>query len=224
MVVRSARVTFTNCTSRRNHRDGFRIRSSPNLTFRRNDADDNGGVGLRISRSSPFATVGDVMADGNRASANTLRDVIVIRPNCRRQRCVRTTTTRPPGSTSTTVTTTSRPATTLTPTTTSPTQTTQPVQLPHFRLYVRIGQLGQSPRDVNVPFRSTDRPIVINIPSSHLSAFRMDDQVSALEIESLGGDTLQRFADAAAAYITSHASDYPGFTGVEDLHWAMRVQ
>jgi parallel beta-helix repeat protein len=222
VVVASPHVTLNNCTSRRNDGDGIRVRRSANLVLRRNDAEDNGTVGLRIDRCIPFASIGDVVAAGNKASANRFRDIVVIRPNCRRHRCV-TTTTRPPGATTSTTTTTAPFVTTFTPTTTNPTPTTQPTVLPRWRLFVRIARAEAGDLDVNVPFRSSDPPLVITIPSQSLAAFRTGDQVAESEIAALGGDTLTRFENAATAYIAANPSDYPGFDGLVALKWVMRV-
>jgi parallel beta-helix repeat protein len=223
MIVASSRATLTNCTSRRNDGDGIQVKRSPNLVLRRNDAEDNGSVGLRIDRCIPFASVGDVIAAGNQASANRFRDIVVTRPNCRRNRCV-TTTTRPPNATTSTTSTTTPFVTTSTPTTTNPTPTTQPTVLPRWRLFVRIArQEGAAAIDVDVPSRSSDPPLVISLPGLDLSAFRTGDQVTASEIAALGGDTLARFENAATAYIAGHPSDYPGFDGLLALDWVMRV-
>jgi parallel beta-helix repeat protein len=221
MVVGSARVTLDNCTSRRNDGDGIAVRRSPHLVLHKNDAEDNGSVGLRIDRCTPFASIGDVVAAGNKASANRFRDIVVTKPNCRRNRCV-TPTTRPPGATTSTTTTTAPVVTTLTPTTT-PTPTTQPTVLPRWRLFVRIARAEAGELDVNVPYRSTDPALVITIPSQNVSAFRTGDQVTASEIAALGGDTLARFENAATAYIAANPADYPGFDGLVALKWVMKV-
>jgi parallel beta-helix repeat protein len=221
VVIGSARVTLENCTSRRNEGDGIVVRRSANLVLRKNDAEDNGSVGLRIDRCIPFASIGDVVAAGNKASANRFRDIVVTKPNCRRNRCV-TTTTRPPGATTSTTTTTAPSLTTITPTT-NPTPTTQPTVLPRWRLFVRIARQEAGDLDVNVPYRSTDPALVITVPGLDLSAFRTGDRVTASEIAALGGDTLARFENAATAHIAANPADYPGFDRLLALEWVMRV-
>ena len=221
VVVGSSHVTLDNCTSRRNDGDGIVVRRSPHLVLRRNDAEDNGSVGMRIDRCIPFASVGDVVAEGNKASANRLRDIVVTRPNCRRHRC-ETTTTRPPGATTSTSTTTLSVPTSM-PTTTSPTPTTQPTVLPRWRLFVRIARMETSDVDVDVPLRSTDPALVISIPGLDPSVFRTGDQVAASEIAALGGDTLARFENAATAHIEANPADYAGFDRVIELVWVKRV-
>ena len=225
LVARSPETSVEHCTSRRNVRDGIRVRRSPLLELRLNDADDNGGVGLRIDRCAPFASIRDVFDEGNRASANAQRDVIVTRPACRRSRCGFTSRPRPGSTSSTTVTTTTTTFPPTVPTTPIVTSTTQPIPFQmQWRLYVRIAQTEHAPRDVNVPYRSTDAPLVLNVPPSQRPAFRAGDQVTAAEVAALGGDTLQRFEDAAAAYIAAHAADYPEFDGLEAVHWVMPVE
>jgi len=232
IVIASPNVTLDNCTARRNDRDGIRVRRSPHLVLRKNDASDNGDVGMRIMRSIPYASVGDVVAAGNRASANRSRDIVVTRPHCGRKRCVTTTTHPPSGNTSTTVTTSTTTTTTTlivvvtttSTSTTKPTPTTQPIVLPRWRLFVRVARVeGGGDADVNVPLRSGDEPLEIAIGGKALAAFRTGDQVSAVEIAALGGDTLARFEDAATDHIAAHPADYPTFDGLVTLKWAMRV-
>jgi hypothetical protein len=221
-IVRSAHVVLVECASLRNQSDGIRVKSSPDLELRRSQADDNGDVGLRVDRCTPFVTIADLVAANNHASANAQRDMLVVRPNCRGRKCGVTTTTRP-GSPTTTVTTTTAPAPTFTPTTTLTTPTTQPITLRFWRLYVHVARMEEGPYDVNVPLRSGDPALVIDVPSAQIAAFRTGDQVTAAEIAALGGDTLQRFENAAAAYIAAHGADYPGFADLESVEWAMRV-
>src|SRR5262249_24906897 len=140
LVVRSAGAAVEHTTSRRNAHDGICVRTSPHLQLRRNDAEDNGSVGLRIIRSIPFGSVPDVAISGNDASANATRDIVVRRPDCTRHRCgvtppapgLKSSTTTVPNTTTTTV-----PAS-LPPTlpgTTTTTTTTLPRQGPVWRLY-----------------------------------------------------------------------------------------
>jgi parallel beta-helix repeat protein len=223
MMIASPASTIANCTVRRSRLDGIRIRRSPELTLRRNDADDNGMVGVRIHRSFPFGSVQDVMAAGNEAIGNGLRDVVVTGRPCRRRRCGTTTTTRPAGATTTTVTSTLPPMTSLSTTTTVVVPTTLPIRVHYWRLYIRIARTNGTPHDVNVPFRSSDMALIIDIPAPALSTFREGDQVTGAEIQALGGDTLARLENAAAAYISSHLGDYPGFAGIDEIRWASRV-
>jgi parallel beta helix pectate lyase-like protein len=225
-VVRSSGAALVGATSRRNAHDGICVRTSAHLQLRRNDAEDNGSVGLRIVRSIPFGSVHDVAVLGNDASANTRRDIVVRRPNCAGHRCgVVPPSPGPKSSTTTTpsTTTTTAPASlppTIPSTTTS---TTLPREVPVWRLYVRVAREAQSQVDVDVPLRSSDPPLVIAVPTHDLAAFRIGDQVTAAEITAVDTNLLALFADAASAYLAGHPSDYPGVTGLVDVRWAMRV-
>lgn len=235
-VVGSAGLRIVNCTARRNRGDGIHVRGSAGLELRRNDADDNGVIGVHLDRCSPYPSIGDVVAAGNDASANARRDIVVTHPRCRRLACrtttttshtttTQTTTSRPPASTpavTTTSTTVVHP--TFTPTTTTAaTPTTHPVPLVRWRLYVRITLESTGPHDVDVPFRSTDDAIAIDIPANVARGFRVGDQVTAVEIAALGGDTLHRFEGAADAYIVAHPASYAGFVALDSVRWVMRV-
>jgi len=231
-VTRSPDAALVGCTATGNRRDGIHVQHSPRLVLRDNVANRNVRTGLWIERSLPFFSVDDLVGDGNHARANVRRNMLVKPPRCGRRRCARpTTTTAPRTSTSTTVTTTTAPSsvpettpTTTRVTTTSATTTTRPPATPRWRLYVHIARGESSAIDVDVPYRSPDAPLVIAIRPDHLSAFQIGDQVTVTEIAALGGDTLERFEDAAASYIVAHPTDYPGFTEVMELRWAKRVQ
>jgi parallel beta-helix repeat protein len=225
-VVRSRDALVAQCTSSGNDRDGIRVQVSASITLRDNQADANGHTGLRVDRSHPILVVDDLVAGGNHATANGRREMVVTPPRCGRRPCLRpattTTTTRPRTSTtSTTTTPTSVPTTTAT--TTSMTTTTGPLASAHWRLYVRIEYGDGGRRDVNVPYRSIEAPLVIGILPGHLPAFRVGDQVTADEIAALGGDTLARLLIGARGWVVAHPNDYPDFTGALVLRWAQRA-
>ena len=90
-------------------------------------------------------------------------------------------------------------------------------------MYVSVAQAGHAPHDVNVPFRASDPPLEVDVPPNVALGFRIGDQVTGADIAARGDDTLQRFEDAAVAYLSSHASDYPGFAGLQSVHWVVRV-
>jgi hypothetical protein len=108
-------------------------------------------------------------------------------------------------------------------TTTAPTPTTQPQRTTYWRLYVRITLKSNNPHDVNVPLRSTDAAVVVNLTSAQLVAFQIGDQMTTDEIASVGDDIVGRFEKAAQEYITGHLADYPDFAGIDGVHWVMRV-
>ncbi len=230
-IVGSQQAVLSDCTASGNDGDGIRVRRSPNLVFRSNDAEQNGSIGLHIDRCIPFASISDVLHDGNQAMANGFRDIVVTRPHCRRRACG---TNDVPGVTTTTVTTTtsgvptSTPTTTntvpsSTPTTTSTPSTTVPVVLAHWRLYVHIHRTAGADVDVNVPYRSIDAPLALAVPVSQLDAFRVGDQVTAAEIDALDLGTLARFEGAASGYMSSHHGDYPDLDRLLAVRWATRV-
>ena len=123
----------------------------------------------------------------------------------------------PCASTTTTVVT---PTTGISNTTTTVVTPTEPAS---WRLYVRTRLAQSGIRDVNVPFRSIEAPLVVAIRADRLSVFRIGDQVTGDEIEALHDDTLDRFTSAAAAWIAGHPDDYPGIAAVTEVRWAMRV-
>lgn len=231
-IVGSPQVVLSDCTASRNDGDGIRVRRSTDLVFRDNDAEENGSIGLHIDRCIPFATISDVLHDGNQARANQFRDIVVTQPHCRRRACgtgdapgvttttsVTTTTAAVPTSTPTTT----KTVPSSTPTTTSTPPATVPVVVAHWRLYAHIHRTAGADVDVNVPYRSIDPPIAVAVPVAQLGDFGIGDQVTATEIDALDLGTLARFEGAASAYMTSHHGDYPDFDRLLAVRWAMRV-
>jgi hypothetical protein len=104
------------------------------------------------------------------------------------------------------------------------TTTTGPLFGVHFRLYIRIGIATGGVRDFDVPLRSIEAPLAVGIRPEHVDAFRVDDQVTGVEIGALGPDTLARLVNAATTYAKAHPTDYPPITGPVELRWAKRVQ
>jgi len=103
------------------------------------------------------------------------------------------------------------------------TTTSGPLSGVHFRLFIRIGIAGGGVRDADVPFRSIEPALLVGIRPEHVDAFRIDDQVLGVEVDTLGSDTLARLVNAATAYAKTHPTDYPAITGPVELRWAKRV-
>jgi len=203
------------------YRDGVRIRSSPGLVFDGNLAQDNGNVGIRIEKSPPFATVGDVLARGNAAVGNAGGAIIVEAQRCHASTCEGGTTL--PTATTTTTTTVPSSSTTPSSTSTSTTLRRRPLVPTSWRFYVRVATTAGTPSNVLVPLRSGAAPVQVMIRGDQLAAFRIGDRVTAEEILALGGDTLDRLTAAANAYLRAHSGDYAGVTHLLELRWAERA-
>jgi hypothetical protein len=228
-LVRSPDANLVQCLATDNRRHGIQVQRSASLGMRDNDADGNRQTGLRVERSDPFFSLSDLVAGGNHASANGGRDMLVMPPRCGRRRCRRPSTPTTTSLPAPHVTTTTRPGlpgtvTSTTATTTSMTTTTGPLFGVHFRLYIRIGIATGGVRDFDVPLRSIEAPLAVGIRPEHVDAFRVDDQVTGVEIGALGPDTLARLVNAATTYAKAHPTDYPPVTGSVELRWAKRVQ
>ncbi len=240
-VLRSPDTAIASCTATGNLRGGIHVRDADRLTVVDNHADENAHVGLRVERSFPIRSTDDLVAGGNTAHGNGTRDLDVTPPPCRRRPCddatSSTTTTTRPGSTTThpatsststtrtpttTTSTSTLVLTTTTSTTTSMTTTTGPLVTLHWRFYVRMTLAQGGLRNVDVPYRSIEPPLAIGIQPSHESTFRIGVRVYESDIAALGGDTLARLTSGVTDYIKAHPRDYPGFTGIESLRWAMR--
>lgn len=225
--------------------NGIRIGNSPELVLLDNTAIGNRSVGLRIEKSPPYATVADVLADGNTASDNGDTE-IVVQPQRSRSSTVpacepiATVTPRPPLPTPHA---TVRPSVTATPPESTPVRTATgrppvestptPTRLPNpvptvagpqqWRMYAQIARSAGSATNVPVPLRSTDPPLTIAILPEDISAFPKDAHTTSAQVAALGGDTLGRLTDAADAYARSHPADYPGYAAVLSLTWTARV-
>jgi len=227
-LVRSPDANLAECVATDNRRHGIQVQRSESLGFRDNDAEGNRQTGLRVERSDPFFSLADLATGGNQASANGGRDMLVIPPRCGRRRCRHGSTTTTTSLPAPRVTTTTGPGlpgtvTTTTATTTSMTTTSGPLSGVHFRLYIRIDIASGGVRDFDVPLRSIEAPLAIGIRPEHADAFRVDDQVTGVEIGALGSDTLARLVNAATTYAKGHPTDYPPITGSVELEWAKRV-
>jgi nitrous oxidase accessory protein NosD len=202
------------------YRDGVRIRSSPGLVFAGNLAQDNGNVGIRIEKSPPFATVGDVLARGNAAVGNAGGAIFVEAQRCHASTCEGGTTL--PTATTTTMTTVPGSSTTPSSTATSTTLRQGPLAPASWRFYVRVATTAGTPSNVLVPLRSGAAPVQVMIRGDQLAAFRIGDRVNADELVALGGDTLSRLTAAADLYLRTHSGDYPAFGSIA-LRWAERA-
>ena len=76
-VSRSAGASIVESMAVDSYRDGFRVMNSPGLVLTGNRAVANGNVGFRIESSPPFATEDDVLAQGNLATGNERRAIVV---------------------------------------------------------------------------------------------------------------------------------------------------
>jgi hypothetical protein len=120
-----------------------------------------------------------------------------------------------PGATSTSTTS----STTTSTTTTLPPSGLVPAD---FRFYVQIRRAPQAVVNVNVPSRSSDPPLTVEIAVAALPAFRPGDRVSYTELAALDADTRGRLRAAVVAHLESHADDYPGLLELVELRWARR--
>ena len=79
-VYASQATTVVGCTATRSTTEGFRIANTKDLGFTSNIAESNRGTGIRIEKSPPFASVGDVTNAGNTSTGNAgSAQIIVIR-------------------------------------------------------------------------------------------------------------------------------------------------
>ena len=225
-VSRSAGASIVESVVVGSYRDGLRVMNCVDLVLSRNRAEANGNVGLRIEKSPPFASVDDVLAQGNVGIGNAGGEVVVEAKRCATSAC-EPGTTLPTVTTTTSLTTTSAPATSTSFTTTTTTVTSTTLLAPlvegRWRFYVRILDTSGGSRSVLVPLRSGDSPVEAAIREDHLNAFRIGNRVSGAELLALGGDTRGRLGAAAETYLRAHPAAYVGFAKVLELRWAERV-
>ena len=225
-VSRSAGASIVESVVVGSYRDGLRVMNCVDLVLSRNRAEANGNVGLRVEQSPPFASVDDVLAQGNVGMGNEGGEVVVEAKGCASSAC--------------------EPGTTLpTVTTTTSLHHHIGVGYPHLvyddhddghldhaacaagggSLAVLRPHLGhcrgfaQRPRAAPLGRRPGDAAI----REDHLSAFRIGDRVSGTDLLALGGDTRQRLGAAAETYLRAHPAAYATFAEVLELRWAERA-